>query len=65
MACVGLTGIEKNKTIGTNQVDTAPSRFATQKEDEFLSFRVVKLVNQLLTLGNAHSPIEAEETVSA
>ena len=59
------TWVEENKSICPNQIDSTSASFAAQKKDEFLPFRVIELVNELLSFGDAHSTIQAEETVPA
>jgi hypothetical protein len=49
------TWVKENKSIGPNEIDSASTSFAAQEEDEFLPFRVVELVNELLSLCDAAS----------
>lgn len=60
-----LTWIKENETISPNKVDTASSRFTTQKENEFRSSRVIELINQFLPFGHRHRPVKSEAAVSS
>jgi hypothetical protein len=50
----GITRVKQNKTVGANKVDTASSSLAAQKEDKLLAFRIIELIDKLLSLRDVH-----------
>lgn len=60
-----LTRVEENKTIGSNQVDTATTCFAGQQEHKFLAFRIIELINKLLTFLDNRASFQSEVAISA
>ncbi len=54
------TGVKQDEPIRADQVDTASSSLATQKEDELLPIGVIELVNKLLPLVDSHSTVQTE-----
>ena len=60
-----LTGVKEDETVCADEIDTTSSGLATQQEDELLSFGIVELINELLSLGNGHRAVQTEVAVSA
>lgn len=59
-----LTRVEQDETIRPDQVDTASSGFTGEQEDKFFPFRVVELINKLLTFLDVRTAFQAEVTIS-
>lgn len=59
-----LTRVKEDKSVCADEVDTTSTSLATEQEDKLLAFRVVELVNHLLTLGNGHCAVKPEVPVS-
>jgi len=55
--------VKQDKAIGANKIDTASAGLAAQKEDEFLSFRVIELIDKLLSFRDAHRAVESETPI--
>jgi hypothetical protein len=55
--------VEEDKSIRANQVETAATSFATEKENKFAALRIVEFIDKFLAFGNIHSPIESETAV--
>jgi hypothetical protein len=62
-ATLRLTRIEKNQAIRPDQINTTTSSLATQQEYEFLAFRIVKLIDELLSFWYSHGTIQSEVTI--
>ena len=62
--CCSLTWIEQYQTVRTDEVDTTPSRFTTQKKDELLALGIIELVHQLLSFADGHRAVQAEVAIS-
>jgi len=58
-----LTRVKQDETIGTNEVDTASTSFAAEQKYKLFSIRIIKLIDEFLSLGDGHSSIKPEETV--
>lgn len=58
------TWVKQNQSVGTNQVDSASTGFATEQENELLSLRIVELVHEFLSFVNRHCTIEPKEAIS-
>lgn len=54
------TWVEKNQTVGADEVDTTATSLATEEEDELLAFGIVELIDELLTLRDVHRAVESE-----
>ena len=56
--------IEEDEPVGADEVEAAAAGLAAEEEDELLAVRVVKLVDELLALGDVHGTVEAEAAVA-
>lgn len=61
---IRLTRVKQYETVGTNQVDTASSGFATQQKDKLFPFGVVEPINELLAFRDAERAIETDAPVA-
>jgi hypothetical protein len=52
-----LTWIKQYQTIRTDEVDTTPAGFATQKKDELLALGIIELIDELLSFVDGHCAI--------
>lgn len=57
------SGIKEDQAVGTNQIDTTASSFATEQENEFLALGIVEAVDQLLTLVDVHRSVKTQTSV--
>ena len=62
--CVNHTGVEEDKSVGANQIDTASTGFTTEQEDEFFAFRIVELIHKFLAFRDSHGTIQPEMSIS-
>lgn len=55
--------IEHYEAVGTDKVETTTARLAAEHEDEYAPRWIVKLVDELLALLDAHRAIQADKVV--
>lgn len=59
-----ITGIKQYKSVGTNQINTTSTGFATQQKNEFRGIWIIELVDEFLSLGDRHRSIKSEKPIS-
>lgn len=58
------TRVKQNEPIRANQIDTTTTSLATEQEYKLFAFRIIELVDELLSLRDGHGAVQAEEAVS-
>lgn len=51
-------GIEEDEAVRADEVEATATGFAAEEEDELVAFRVVELVDELLTFVDVHRTIQ-------
>ena len=54
------TRIEEDQPVGTDEIETASSSLAAEEEDEGRVFRIIELIDELLTLLYGYVTIESQ-----